>query len=268
MHCTHQPKLRYPKTELFSSLLGNRSVGASGGYTVYVEYKVEIERGIPDWARDAGPGGGGGGFFSGASLPCFELTAPGDGPEYDPLGLFPYGDFPFCAPMDIDWARIELPHPINAALVGELRPIEMFTMPWADIDRGLDAVFTYDSDLSIRLFDGNRKVVGEAVPLSASPRWKSAYETAFGMEDIGPDATGEGRNQSRLSIPSLVDGFYFLQISGPKQAYSVDFRMPRVQVALPVTKPLPWWPWLFWLLLIMAIVAFLVMKARKPAPGP
>ena len=200
-----------------------RSLSATGGYSLRIEYKVEVEREIPDWVLEETDAIGLGSI---GGMPCLNT-----GSSIDPNhGLMAINNFPFCVDLGLPITeQLGLEHPLDPFIPGcEMDGpgcLEFYTVHWPETETGvpMEVEFTTSTeDLSFVLLDANQKVVAEAETYP-TPTDGLLKKGPLRSVDQSPIIT------KRLYIPQLEAGFYLLAIGGKRALYDVEFMAPPVE---------------------------------------
>jgi hypothetical protein len=176
---------------------GPRSLDATGGYDLRLEYVIDIVRGVPDWVRDLMAAAG---VRALAPVPC-------------PGGGLPGGRFPFC--ISEGSIRVDLTHPVGPRVPdcradGPGCP-DFLSLAWSKKRGPLDLTIVARPDMAFALFDAQKKLVAEAVPLEARLQRDGRKIPAAAREPI----------VWRLASTALQDETYFLVVEGPPSRYSL-----------------------------------------------
>ncbi|RMF31369.1 MAG: hypothetical protein D6759_10200 [Chloroflexi bacterium] len=217
------PRSRHGLSDLVFSF-GERTIlrGALevGRYRLRIEYRIEINRGLPPWVGEPGTG-------RPPHLPCTgPLPFPG-----------PFGrpaDFPFCPQGPGNPAEIEATHPLDPSnprcLADGPGCPEPFLFDWPGGDLNLS--FRSDVDLSFKLYNEDQTLIGEAgvVPGTANG---TGGNLPLGFVGTGLRQTTTTKS---LSVPQLDAGLYVLVVEGANAAYTVTYTPLEVirDVYLPI----------------------------------
>ncbi|MCI0539929.1 MAG: SBBP repeat-containing protein, partial [Verrucomicrobiales bacterium] len=195
------PRTEHGLSELvlsFGERAGERSLAESGGYELRLEYRIEIQREIPDWVREDAERRG---LRAIGDVPCFSLTPQGFRPDAGFDGSFmPREDFPFCPGFDLkSLTRLELEHPLEVtqpiAVNGPPIFVELFTFQWPSNAPPFDVAFSSGMNLSFELVDAEQNAIGKAVPLQNQGGANAVWQY--------------------LRLPELKPGLYCLVVTGP-----------------------------------------------------
>lgn len=210
-------------------------VGLAGSYGLTLEYKIAVERGIPDWVGEEMDAGGMRGI---GGLPC--LGGPSDalpGRGFMPgagLGFIPRDDFPFCPSLPLGPAHLELEHPRDPSRPGCRADgpgcPDFFTVHWPSTRAPFDVTFVSRANLSFELFDASKNLIGQAIPVQRISRVGALGQVWHGhlhKVALSPSAQSP-LIAKRLLVPQLAPGLYVLVVRGPRALYSVDFFPPPV----------------------------------------
>ncbi|GEM_PF-5040948 len=182
-----------------------------GYYRVVVEYRIDIERNVPDWVGSPGAG-------RPPRVPC---PSPSPLPGMpDPFAL--PTDFPFC-PRGLPSQAIEigLTHPLDPSnprcMADGPGCSEAFLVDWAGGD--FDVSFRAPVEMKFRLYDEDRTLIASGTPALPRSAWPSG---GAGTAEIQQKDAVE----QKLSISQLDAGRYVLVVEGQSQktyTYTMTF---------------------------------------------
>ncbi len=177
---------------------------ARGAYNIELEYVIEIERGIPDWAHEFG--------------------------RFLGLGLLP--DFAGSLPDNI----FDLQRNFPSRIIDNLQNCiadgpgcwELFTLHWPGGDAPLNIDLSHSPGMQFQLLDAAQNLIAEQQGLQQSPQ-QNLQQSFAALNSV---------QRSALSVAALPAGTYYLAVGGQPGHYAMSYQGVAAMPALDdVTQP-------------------------------